>query len=99
MTGRISAHWHGFVEFVDLESYIDHYMWCVGTTYRADDECSFMAWKNVGLKTRVSAKVNMTHGNYQDFPIPSLLSHILPDIILYSTVDIHVPNCIVFHCG
>jgi hypothetical protein len=83
MTDGIGAHWQGFV---DLESYIDHYMWCVGTS-KADDGCGFMAWKNVGLKTRVSAKVKMIHGNSKMFLFmttpPRFLSFSIPATLVF----------------
>ncbi|XP_022102003.1 uncharacterized protein LOC110985345 [Acanthaster planci] len=46
----ISASWHGFV---DLESYIDHYEWCVGQTPGpADDD--ILPCTNVGINLSVT---------------------------------------------
>ncbi len=49
-TTTVAASWHGFV---DYESYIYRYEWCVGTS-NATDECDVMDWTSVGLQTTVS---------------------------------------------
>ena len=56
----VAAHWHGFV---DTESGIETYHWCVGETthvHRNYDktECNIMEWTNVGL--HVSASWNLS---------------------------------------
>ncbi|XP_078701246.1 uncharacterized protein LOC144927586 [Branchiostoma floridae x Branchiostoma belcheri] len=43
----IAASWHGFW---DAESFLHHYMWCVGTT-AAPNECSVLTATDVGLRT------------------------------------------------
>ncbi|XP_035661568.1 uncharacterized protein LOC118405866 [Branchiostoma floridae] len=50
----ISASWHGFW---DSESFLHHYMWCVGTTTAAD-ECSVLAATDVGLRTAVRTQLD-----------------------------------------
>ncbi|XP_072034094.1 uncharacterized protein [Amphiura filiformis] len=46
-TTLLSASWHGFIDF---ESYIYRYDWCIGTT-TASDECDVIDWTSVGLKS------------------------------------------------
>ena len=46
-TSIVSASWHGFIDF---ESFIHHYEWCVGNT-NASDECDVMEYTSVGLQT------------------------------------------------
>ena len=46
----ISASWHGFV---DLESYIDHYEWCVGQTPHPSDD-GILTCNNVGVQLLAS---------------------------------------------
>ncbi len=43
----VSASWHGFI---DLESYIDHYIWCVGDDPTDPDEAGVVSCENMGLK-------------------------------------------------
>ena len=47
----ISASWHGFV---DLESYIDHYEWCVGQTLHPSDD-GILPCNDVGIQLSASA--------------------------------------------
>ena len=56
----VAAHWHGFI---DTESGIKSYHWCVGRTSRVkrlpdETECNIMGWINVGL--HVSASRNLS---------------------------------------
>ena len=46
----ISASWHGFT---DLESYIDHYEWCVGRTPDSTDD-SVLQCTDVGMQLSAS---------------------------------------------
>ncbi|XP_022088109.1 uncharacterized protein LOC110977889 isoform X2 [Acanthaster planci] len=46
----VSASWHGFV---DLESYIDHYEWCVGQTSNPTDD-SILPCTDVGIHLSAS---------------------------------------------
>ena len=48
-TTLVSASWHGYI---DLESYIDHYVWCVGTDSSDPDEASIVTCVPVGLRLR-----------------------------------------------
>ncbi|XP_066263995.1 uncharacterized protein [Branchiostoma lanceolatum] len=50
----ISASWHGFW---DSESFLHHYMWCLGTTTAAA-ECSVLAPTDVGLRTAARTQLN-----------------------------------------
>ncbi|XP_076085327.1 uncharacterized protein LOC143056126 [Mytilus galloprovincialis] len=59
-TDNVAAHWHGFI---DTESGIQSYFWCVGNTTHvhriySNSECSVHPWTNVGL--RVSASKNLS---------------------------------------
>ncbi|XP_078700910.1 uncharacterized protein LOC144927390 [Branchiostoma floridae x Branchiostoma belcheri] len=49
----IAASWHGFW---DAESFLHHYMWCVGTT-AAPNECSVLTATDVGLRTAVRTQL------------------------------------------
>ena len=46
----VSASWHGFV---DLESYIDHYEWCVGQTSSPADD-GILPCVDVGIQLSAS---------------------------------------------
>ena len=46
-TTLVSASWHGYI---DLESYIDHYVWCVGTDMDDPNEADLVACVPVGLR-------------------------------------------------
>ncbi|CAC5370733.1 unnamed protein product [Mytilus coruscus] len=59
-TNNVAAHWHGFI---DTESGIQSYFWCVGETTHvhsiySNSECSVHPWTNVGL--HVSASKNLS---------------------------------------
>jgi hypothetical protein len=58
---KVAAHWHGFI---DTESGIQNYNWCVGTTNDVA-ECSVMDWIDVGLHVSASRKLSsaITQGN------------------------------------
>ena len=54
-TDVFSASWHGFIDF---ESYIYNYEWCIGNT-NATDEFNIMACTSVGLQTSASRELNV----------------------------------------
>ncbi|CAG2233139.1 unnamed protein product [Mytilus edulis] len=59
-THFVAAHWHGFI---DTESGILSYHWCVGKTTHvhriyAKTECSVLPWNNVGLHTSASKNLS-----------------------------------------
>ncbi|CAH1249044.1 SCARF2 [Branchiostoma lanceolatum] len=54
VSASISASWHGFW---DSESFLHHYMWCLGTTTAAA-ECSVLAPTDVGLRTAARTQLN-----------------------------------------
>jgi len=57
----VAVHWNGFI---DTESGIQKYTWCVGTTNDMA-ECSVMDWVDVGLHVSASRKLSsaVTQGN------------------------------------
>ncbi|CAC5386461.1 unnamed protein product [Mytilus coruscus] len=60
-TDNVAAHWHGFI---DTESGILSYYWCVGETTHvhriyANTECSVLPWTNVGLHTSASKNLSI----------------------------------------
>ncbi|XP_063415906.1 uncharacterized protein LOC134697555 [Mytilus trossulus] len=62
----VEAHWHGFI---DTESGIQSYKWCVGLTTVVDtnydqSECDILPWTNVGLHVSVSRNLStdIPHG-------------------------------------
>nr|XP_006820035.1 PREDICTED: uncharacterized protein LOC102804825 [Saccoglossus kowalevskii] len=50
-TTTVSANWHGFS---DLQSYVDYYLWCVGSSPGLED---ILSCQSVGLKTSFSRTV------------------------------------------
>ncbi|XP_002736788.1 uncharacterized protein LOC100378079, partial [Saccoglossus kowalevskii] len=56
ITDTISASWHGFS---DLQSYISHYLWCVGSSPGAED---IVACENVGLQLSASKSAVLSNG-------------------------------------
>ena len=48
----VSARWRGFS---DDQSYVDHYMWCVGTQPMKED---VVACRDVGMHTRSSTQLS-----------------------------------------
>lgn len=55
----VAARWHGFV---DLDSGIKWYHWCVGSTPSASgsDVCDVVSWRNVGIHTRIKLDLSKT---------------------------------------
>ncbi len=58
----VSASWHGFLE---LQSYIDHYIWCVGDDPADPDEAGVVSCENMGLKLQGYKQLDgsLTTGN------------------------------------
>ncbi|XP_077997650.1 uncharacterized protein LOC144450798 isoform X2 [Glandiceps talaboti] len=61
MTDMVSSSWHGFS---DLQSSIDHYMWCIGSTSGAED---VLPCENVGLRLSASKSLNTPLHNGQKY--------------------------------
>ena len=52
----VAAHWHGFI---DLDSGIRWYHWCVGSTPSLNaDVCDVVSWRNVGLHTKIRLQLS-----------------------------------------
>ena len=95
----MSAHWHGFV---DAESGIATYTWCVGATKHTNNrniektECTILPWVNVGL--HVSASRNVSSNIPQGKPYRDGLLFLAILLTFYSNLslkmnDIHCRFC------
>ena len=59
-TTLISASWN---DFLDLESYIDHYIWCVGIDQDDTEETSLVACTSVGLSLKAFTHIETPLNN------------------------------------
>ncbi|CAC5401969.1 unnamed protein product [Mytilus coruscus] len=94
----VSANWHGFL---DTESGLSRYHWCVGTK-SSDDFCNVLSWKNVGMHTYVSKKLTTEIDNgytvYSKVYAVDSVGHMSPIIVSSGvTVDTTPPVPVSFN--
>ncbi|XP_052095904.1 uncharacterized protein LOC127731085 [Mytilus californianus] len=94
----VSANWHGFL---DTESGLSRYRWCVGTT-QSDDICDVLYWENVGMHTSVSKQLTteIENGNtvYSKVYAVDSVGHMSPIIVSSGvTIDTTPPVPVSFN--